>query len=110
MGHDPDIRRFPHVPGHELAGVVEAVGAEVRRWRPGDRITAPFTSACGSCAQCASGNHQMCDRQTQPGFTHWGSFAEFVALDWADVNLVAIPHDVDAEAAPLLGCRFGLPQ
>ena len=37
MGHDPDIRSFPHVPGHELAGVVEAVGADVRGWRPGQR-------------------------------------------------------------------------
>jgi D-arabinose 1-dehydrogenase-like Zn-dependent alcohol dehydrogenase len=106
MGHDPDIRTLPHVPGHELAGVVEAVGAEVRRWRPGDRVTVPFVCACGSCPQCAAGNHQICDRQTQPGFTHWGSFAELTALDWADVNLVALPEDLDAEAAAALGCRF----
>jgi D-arabinose 1-dehydrogenase-like Zn-dependent alcohol dehydrogenase len=106
MGHDPAIQRFPHVPGHEFAGVVEAVGAEVRRWRPGDRVTVPFVCACGSCPQCAAGNHQICDRQTQPGFTHWGSFAEFAALDWADVNLVALPNGLDAEAAAALGCRF----
>jgi D-arabinose 1-dehydrogenase-like Zn-dependent alcohol dehydrogenase len=106
MGHDPDIRRFPHVPGHELAGVVEAVGADVRRWRPGQRVTVPFVCACGSCEQCASGNGQICDRQTQPGFTHWGSFAELVALDWADVNLVALPDEVGAVAAAGLGCRF----
>ena len=106
MGHDPDIRAFPHVPGHELAGVVEAVGAEVARWRPGDRVTVPFVCACGSCAQCLAGDHQICDRQTQPGFTHWGSFAELVALDWADVNLVALPDAVDAAAAAGLGCRF----
>jgi D-arabinose 1-dehydrogenase-like Zn-dependent alcohol dehydrogenase len=106
MGHDPDIQRFPHVPGHELAGVVEAVGAGVRRWRPGDRVTVPFVCACGSCPQCLAGDHQVCDRQTQPGFTHWGSFAEFTALDWADVNLVALPDSLDAEAAAALGCRF----
>jgi D-arabinose 1-dehydrogenase-like Zn-dependent alcohol dehydrogenase len=106
MGHDPAIQRFPHVPGHELAGVVEAVGADVRRWRPGDRVTVPFVCACGNCPQCAAGNHQICDRQTQPGFTHWGSFAEFAALDWADVNLVALPNGLDAEAAAALGCRF----
>jgi D-arabinose 1-dehydrogenase-like Zn-dependent alcohol dehydrogenase len=106
MGHDPDIRRFPHVPGHELAGVVEAVGADVERWRPGDRVTVPFVCACGSCPQCAAGNHQVCDRQTQPGFTHWGSFAELTALDWADVNLVALPCSLDNEAAAALGCRF----
>jgi len=106
MGHDPDIRRLPHVPGHELAGVVEAVGAAVRRWRPGDRVTVPFVCACGRCRQCAAGDHQVCDDQRQPGFTHWGSFAERVALDWADVNLVALPDDLDADAAASLGCRF----
>jgi D-arabinose 1-dehydrogenase-like Zn-dependent alcohol dehydrogenase len=106
VGHDPDIQRFPHVPGHELAGVVEAVGDDVRRWRAGDRVTVPFVCACGACPQCGAGNHQICDRQSQPGFTHWGSFAEFVALDFADVNLVALPEGVDAEPAALLGCRF----
>ena len=106
MGHDPDIQRFPHVPGHELAGVVEAVGADVRRWRPGQRVTVPFVCACGTCEQCASGNGQICDRQTQPGFTHWGSFAELVALDWADVNLVGLPEAVGDVAAAGLGCRF----
>jgi alcohol dehydrogenase len=106
MGHDPDIRRFPHVPGHELAGVVEAVGGLVERWAPGDRVTVPFVCACGTCAQCAAGAHQVCDRQTQPGFTHWGSFAELVAIDWADVNLVGLPGELDADAAAALGCRF----
>jgi D-arabinose 1-dehydrogenase-like Zn-dependent alcohol dehydrogenase len=66
----------------------------------------PFVCACGSCEQCAAGHGQICDRQTQPGFTHWGSFAELVALDWADVNLVALPGEVDAVAAAGLGCRF----
>jgi D-arabinose 1-dehydrogenase-like Zn-dependent alcohol dehydrogenase len=106
MGHDPDIRRFPHVPGHELAGVVAAVGADVTRWAPGDRVTVPFVCACGTCAQCAAGDHQICDRQTQPGFTHWGSFAELTAIDWADVNLVALPAALDFDAAAALGCRF----
>jgi alcohol dehydrogenase len=106
MGHDPDIRAFPHVPGHELAGVVEAVGPEVRSWAPGARVTVPFVCACGACEQCAAGNEQICDRQRQPGFTHWGSFAELVALDWADVNLVALPETVGFDAAAGLGCRF----
>jgi D-arabinose 1-dehydrogenase-like Zn-dependent alcohol dehydrogenase len=106
MGHDPDIAAFPHVPGHELAGVVEAVGADVRRWAPGDRVTVPFVCACGTCPPCLAGDHQVCDRQRQPGFTHWGSFAELVALDWADVNLVRLPEAVADVAAAGLGCRF----
>lgn len=105
MGHDPDVT-LPHVPGHELAGVVADVGAQVRAWRPGDRVTVPFVCACGTCASCRAGDQQVCERQTQPGFTHWGSFAELVALDHADVNLVAIPEELSSVTAASLGCRF----
>ncbi|MFF9286107.1 zinc-dependent alcohol dehydrogenase family protein [Streptomyces griseosporeus] len=105
QGHDPDIT-LPHVPGHELAGVVEATGPRVTRWRPGDRVTVPFVCACGTCAACAAGDQQVCERQTQPGFTHWGSFAQYVALDHADVNLVAVPEEMSYATAASLGCRF----
>lgn len=105
MGHDTDIA-LPHVPGHELAGIVEAIGKDVKKLVVGDRVTVPFVCACGSCAQCDSGNQQVCDNQTQPGFTHWGSFAEYVALDNADVNLVKLPEEIDSVTAALLGCRF----
>jgi D-arabinose 1-dehydrogenase-like Zn-dependent alcohol dehydrogenase len=105
QGHEPDIV-LPHVPGHELAGTVEAAGAGVARWRPGDRVTVPFVCACGGCPSCARGDHQVCQRQTQPGFTHWGSFAEYVAIEHADVNLVGIPQDMAFGTAASLGCRF----
>ena len=67
---------LPHVPGHELAGTVEQVGADVRGWDAGIRVTTPFVSACGECGPCRAGDHQVCQDQTQPGFSHWGSFAE----------------------------------
>ena len=105
VGHDPDIE-LPHVPGHELAGVVAAVGKQVTRWKIGDRVTVPFVGGCGTCPQCNSGNHQVCDDQFQPGFTHWGSFAEYVAIHRADVNLVALPETLDFAGAASLGCRF----
>lgn len=103
-GHE-DIA-FPHVPGHELAGVIVETGPEVRRWRPGDRVTVPFVCGCGRCEWCESGNAQVCPDQQQPGFTHWGSFAEYVALHAADTNLVAIPEQVEYATAASLGCRF----
>jgi len=105
MGHDPDIA-LPHVPGHEFAGTVAAVGADVGRFRAGDRLTAPFVCACGRCPTCLRGEHQVCDAQQQPGFTHWGSFAEYVVVDAADVNGVAIPDGMSTETAAGLGCRF----
>ncbi|MFW3386141.1 UNVERIFIED_CONTAM: zinc-dependent alcohol dehydrogenase family protein [Kocuria sp. CPCC 205274] len=103
-GHDEIA--LPHVPGHELAGVIVAVGAGVRRWSTGDRVTVPFVCGCGRCEWCRSGNAQVCPDQQQPGFTHWGSFAEYVALHGADTNLVAVPEHVDLATAAALGCRF----
>jgi alcohol dehydrogenase len=105
MGHDPDIR-LPHVPGHEFAGTIVAVGKGVQRFKVGERVTVPFVSGCGHCAECHSGNQQVCPSQFQPGFTHWGSFAECVAIDYADTNLVALPETVSDETAASLGCRF----
>ncbi len=105
MGHDADIR-LPHVPGHELAGVVTAAGRGVMRYKVGDRVTVPFVSGCGRCGECRSGNQQVCEAQFQPGFTHWGSFAEYVALDFADQNLVHLPESMDFTTAASLGCRF----
>lgn len=105
QGNDPDIV-LPHVPGHELAGIVEAVGDRVTRWSVGDRVTVPFVGGCGHCPQCHSGNQQVCDHQFQPGFTHWGSFAEFVAIDYADANLVRLPEAMAFATAASLGCRF----
>lgn len=105
VGHDPGIA-VPHVPGHELAGALVAVGAGVTGWRPGSRVTVPFVCACGTCAPCLAGEQQVCSRQTQPGFTGWGSFADLVAIEHADVNLVALPDEVSARTAAALGCRF----
>ncbi|MFN7125553.1 MAG: zinc-dependent alcohol dehydrogenase family protein [Allorhizobium sp.] len=105
MGHDPDIK-LPHVPGHELAGTIAAVGRDVRRFKVGDRVTVPFVSGCGHCMECRSGNQQVCEEQFQPGFTHWGSFAEYVAIDYADQNLVHLPEEISYETAASLGCRF----
>lgn len=105
MGHDSDII-LPHIPGHELAGTIEAIGKNVRKFKVGDRITVPFVCGCGTCGECFSGNQQVCDNQSQPGFTHWGSFAEYVALDYADTNLVLLPDEINDVTAATLGCRF----
>jgi len=104
QGHE--IVALPHIPGHELAGTVAEVGAGVTRWRVGDRVTVPFVCGCGFCEFCRNGDMQVCPDQTQPGFTGPGSFAERVAIQAADVNLVALPDSVGFVAAASLGCRF----
>ena len=103
-GHDPVS--LPHVPGHEIAGVISQIGREVTRFAVGDLVTTPFVNGCGSCEFCRDGNAQVCPRQTQPGFTHHGSFAEQVALYAADTNLVRLPDGMDPVVAASLGCRF----
>jgi alcohol dehydrogenase len=105
MGNDPDIK-LPHVPGHELSGEIVAVGRDVVGWKTGDRVTLPFVCGCGMCEQCLSGNQQVCDYQFQPGFTAWGGFAEYVAIEYANTNLVRLPDEIDFVTAASLGCRF----
>jgi alcohol dehydrogenase len=105
MGHDPSIV-LPHVPGHELCGTVAAVGPEVAGWSVGERVTVPFCCGCGVCEPCHLGETQICERDFQPGFTAWGSFAEYVALPRADLNLVSVPDALSDVEAASLGCRF----
>ncbi len=103
-GHEPVP--LPHIPGHELAGTVVQTGSAVTGWRAGDRVTVPFVCGCGTCEYCLAGDAQVCPRQTQPGFTGPGSFAELVAIRAADANLVALPETVSFVTAACLGCRF----
>ena len=97
---------LPHVPGHEYAGTVVAVGPEVASRVVGDRVTVPFVLGCGRCELCRTGNSQVCPDQEQPGFTLPGSFAEQVAVPRADANVVGLPDAVSFVAAASLGCRF----
>ena len=97
---------LPHVPGHEYAGTVVAVGPTVTRVAVGDRVTVPFVLGCGRCELCRAGDAQVCPDQEQPGFTLPGSFAERVAVPRADANVVGLPDAVSFVAAASLGCRF----
>jgi alcohol dehydrogenase len=103
-GHEPVP--LPHIPGHEFAGTVAQVGPEVSSVAVGDRVTAPFVNGCGRCEWCRTGQAQVCPKQTQPGFTGPGSYAEQVAVAAADLNLVRLPDEIDFLSAAALGCRF----
>lgn len=103
-GADPDVV-LPHVMGHEFAGVVQEVGRDVRGFAVGDRVTAPFILACGTCPDCRAGEPTICNHQEVVGFTAWGAFAERLAVPRADFNLVHLPDSLGFDEAAGMGCR-----
>jgi alcohol dehydrogenase, propanol-preferring len=92
----------PIVPGHEVAGVVEAVGPGVTAWREGDRVGVGYLNGhCGECEPCRRGDFVNCAVQEQTGTTVDGGYAE-VAYARAS-GLVRLPAELDAaDLAPLL--------
>ena len=96
------------VLGHEPAGEVVAVGDEVDRFRPGDRVVVPFSLGDGTCPHCRRGAGNVCEDGRALGFEAAapGAFAERVAVPAADYNLVERPEWLGATAAAALGCRY----
>ncbi len=95
-------RRPAIVPGHEIVGVVEAIGAGVTDVRVGDRLGACWlASTCGECRYCREGRENLCDRAEFHGWTRDGGYADKVVVD-ADYCFPLPPGLSDAECAPLL--------
>lgn len=94
--------QFPRVPGHEIAGVVDAVGDGVEGWSVGRRVGVGWHGGhCGQCSRCRKGDFVLCEKGQVPGISYNGGYAEFVV---APVEaLASIPDDLsDVDAAPLL--------
>ncbi|MBB2180430.1 zinc-binding dehydrogenase [Gluconacetobacter tumulicola] len=98
----------PFVLGHEFAGIIEEVGADVRQWKPGDRVVYPMNPGCGTCLQCRDGQQHICDEGhlLVPGVSFWGAFGEYSMVRHADVNFVRVPESMTLLAAASLGCRY----
>ncbi len=95
------------VLGHEIGGIVEAVGPNVRSVRPGQRVTIPFNLACGHCHHCSRGEQNICDNAAYPHFIPGsGGWAQYVRVPNANLNCVALPDGVDELTAAALGCRY----
>lgn len=103
MGFKPPL---PIVLGHESAGIVEEVGANVTRFKKGDRVVFPFNQACGKCPTCAEGNQHVCDNMALSMFMGAGGFGEYSPVANADLNLVALPESISFVQGAALGCRF----
>jgi threonine dehydrogenase-like Zn-dependent dehydrogenase len=94
--------------GHEAVGVVEAVGPGVRRVAVGDRVAVSFAIACGTCWFCRAGQTQLCEDLGTLGAGIFGgglggAQAELLRVPHADVNLLALPEDLEDERALFLG-------
>ena len=103
MGFSPPL---PVVLGHESAGVVEEVGANVKHFTKGDRVVFPFGQACGSCPNCAQGDQQVCQNLSMSMFRGAGGFGEYTIVSHGDVNLVPLPESMSFAQGASLGCRF----
>jgi D-arabinose 1-dehydrogenase-like Zn-dependent alcohol dehydrogenase len=97
---------LPHVLGHEFGGVVEEVGADVRGFKPGDRVTVPFHMACGHCDYCYTGGSNLCLAHGAIGVHFNGGYGRLTSVPSADVNLVHLRESIDFLTAAALGCRF----
>src|SRR5256885_3617206 len=96
------------VLGHEFVGVIEEVGAEVKRFKPGDRVVASFFTACGHCTLCRKGWFNQCvDKSTFGHGEYFGALggrqAEYVAVPLADHSMERIPDGMSDESAIFVG-------
>ncbi len=94
--------KLPLIPGHEIVGTVETVGAGVDRFAPGDRVGVPWLGwTCGECRWCRSGRENLCDRARFTGYTLDGGYAEHAVADERFCFRIPQAYD-DLHAAPLL--------
>src|SRR6201996_2120555 len=94
---------YPRVPGHEVIGVIDAVGANVPRWKVGDRVGIGWNGGyCGYCDSCRRGNFFACETSTQvTGVTRDGGYADYMIAPFS--ALATVPKELSAiEAAPLM--------
>ncbi len=102
-------RKFPpgtrRIPGHEVAGEIAQIGANIRGYLEGQRVFLAPNMGCGHCRQCISGNNNICADYDAIGVTLDGAFAEYVRVPAAAVlqgNLMPVRENVDPAVAALI--------
>ncbi|HDI42713.1 MAG TPA: alcohol dehydrogenase [Candidatus Bathyarchaeota archaeon] len=101
------VGRLPIILGHEIAGVVERVGAEVDGVKPGDRVCIHYQLSCGDCIYCTTGREYLCDRGAMIGKHVDGGFAEYISVPAR--NVLKIPEGIPFEQAAIIGCAVSTP-
>jgi len=101
LGAFPGIQ-YPRVPGHEVVGIVDAVGERVPNWKPGAHVGVGWHGGhCGHCGPCRQGDFVLCVNAKVPGIAYDGGYADYMIAPFE--ALAAIPDELSsAEAAPLL--------
>ena len=92
--------KYPVIPGHEFAGIVEEIGKDVNNFKVGDHVIIDNYLRCGKCSFCISGDYFQCDHHTELGFTENGGFAEYCLVP--DSNLVKLPEGMDFKYAAII--------
>ena len=100
-GHFPGVT-YPRVPGHEVAGVIDAVGSEVPRWRVGQYVGVGWLgSYCGYCDSCRRGSFITCSNQLVTGITMDGGYQDYMLVPFE--GLALIPNEISpVDAGPLM--------
>lgn len=96
------IAHLPVTPGHEVAGIIEAVGREVDSFRPGDRVCVHYLAHCGICAFCRDGHEQFCPEVQMIGKHRDGGYAEFINVPAR--SLYALPDEIPFAQGAIMMC------
>jgi D-arabinose 1-dehydrogenase-like Zn-dependent alcohol dehydrogenase len=96
------VAPLPFTLGHEVAGVVERTGADVRSFAAGERVCVHYLVTCGECAFCQSGTEQFCPAAQMIGKDRDGGFAEFIAVP--ERSVFHLPDDIPFEQGAILMC------
>ena len=96
------VRPLPMTLGHEVAGVVEQIGAQVTRAKVGDRVCLHYNITCGDCYYCSTGNEQFCGNGLMLGHYTHGGYAEYIAVPAR--NAIPLPDEIPFEQGATLMC------
>ncbi len=96
------VEPLPMTLGHEVAGVVERVGAEVSRFKPGDRVCLHYLATCGNCAYCNEGSEQFCVSGAMMGKYRDGGYAEYICMPARSAFL--LPEEIPFDQGAIMMC------
>ncbi|GAB1470766.1 zinc-binding dehydrogenase [Chloroflexota bacterium] len=96
------VRPVPLTLGHEVAGVIEKIGAQVTNVKVGDRVALHYNLSCGDCYYCTSGNDQFCEKGVMIGHYTNGGYAEYIAVPAR--NAIPLPEEIPFEQGATLMC------